>query len=201
MTLPVDPLLSFWFGSTRLDAVVPPAEAGRWFRPDPSFDAEVRERFGALLDSPDTIASQAVDPASALAAVLVLDQLPRNCFRGTARAFATDAPALGVTDRAMAAGWDDRLGMQQRMFLYLPFQHAEDLARQDRAVEIYTQLAASAPPELTSFAGMLPEFAKKHRDIVARFGRFPGRNPALGRPDSPEEAAWLAEGGDTFGQR
>lgn len=201
MTLPVEALLTFWFGSTRLDAVVPPAVADRWFRPDPAFDAELRERFGALLDAPDEVGPQAVDPASALAAVLVLDQLPRNSFRGTARAFATDARALAVTDRAMAAGWDTPLGMQQRLFLYLPFQHAEDRARQERAVDLYTALAAAAPPELAALAATLPPFARKHRDIVARFGRFPGRNPALGRPDSAEESAWLAEGGDTFGQR
>lgn len=194
----INRILEFWFGSAENDAPTPPGAMARWFGGGPEMDLEVVRRFGPLLDDPAPVSDWA-GPAGALAATLVLDQFPRNAFRGTARAFATDAAALRIASAAVSAGLDRALGPVQRTFLYLPWQHAEDLARQDEGVALYAALVAEAPDE--ALPRICLPFAEQHRAIVRRFGRFPGRNVALGRVDTPEEAAWLAEGGETFGQR
>lgn len=173
----MDDLLRFWFGSADLTATPAPDLQTRWFRVDPAFDEELRARFGALLDAP--VEDWATGPAGALAAVLVLDQLPRNLHRGHARAFASDARARAVADRAIAAGWDAALGVTQRVFLYLPFEHAEDPALQERSIALFRALG---DPFFLSFA-------EQHQATIARFGRFPARNKALGRVDTPDEAA------------
>jgi uncharacterized protein (DUF924 family) len=195
-------LLSFWFGSTDLHASPAPELQARWFAGGPAFDAEVTARFSERLDTPDAVEAQATDPAGVLAAIVTFDQLPRNIFRGSARAFAFDIRALALSRRFVASGADRTVGLTQRVFAYLPFMHAEDRATQDASIALYTQLAADAAgtPAAASFKNNLV-FAEKHRDIIARFGRFPGRNLALGREDTPEEAGWLAGGGESFGQR
>lgn len=190
-------LLAFWFGSADLHASPSPELRTRWFAGGPAFDAEITERFGARLQDPDAVEVHATDPAGVLAAILTFDQLPRNIFRGTARAFAFDPRALALARRAVASGADRAVGPTQRGFVYLPYMHAEDMGAQAEAMRLYTLLAAEGGSD---FEQMLT-FAGKHRDIVARFGRFPGRNLALGRADTPEEAAWLAAGGESFGQR
>jgi uncharacterized protein (DUF924 family) len=194
-------VLAFWFDTTDLGARVPPERARRWFTSDPAFDDAIRARFGALLDAPGTVEGWAADPAGTLAAVLVLDQFPRNLFRGTARAFATDPRALALARGAVAAGHDAAMGLQARCFLYLPFEHAEDAAAQAEAIGLFDAMLAGAAPDEQALARSFADFARQHEAIVARFGRFPGRNKALGRADTPEEAAWLASGGPTFGQR
>ncbi|MFN7143959.1 MAG: DUF924 family protein [Myxococcota bacterium] len=195
-------VLTFWLGTDDLRAEPPAAAQARWFAGGDALDAAIAARFGAVLDAPERAEAWAIDPAGTLAAVIVLDQLPRNAFRGTARAFATDARALRLATDGIARGFDAATGIHQRAFLYLPFQHAEDIAAQERSVALYEALVADAvgtPGE--SLARGYLAYAEAHRDIVARFGRFPGRNPALGRPDTAEEAAWLAGGGETYGQR
>lgn len=193
-------ILEFWFGTAELTGR-PTADAqARWFGGGPAFDAVLRERYGALLDAPAAVAAwaDAQQPAGTLAAILVFDQLPRNIFRGTARAFATDPLALQLARHAVATGQDIKLGLAQCVFLYLPFQHAEDVATQAESIALYTQLVARAnDPSAANYLN----FAKKHQEIILRFGRFPGRNDALGRPNTPEEDAWLNAGGETFGQR
>lgn len=164
----------------------------RWFTADPAFDASVRDTLlpahedavargaGALLlpDYEETA-------EGALALAILLDQVPRNVFRGTPRAFASDAAAFAVSDRALARGMDGAVEPLLRGFLYLPYMHAEDLAAQERSVALYEALGD---------ADQL-HYAVVHRDIIARFGRFPHRNPILGRETTEAEARFLAEGG------
>lgn len=195
-------VLLFWFGSADLHALPSPEVQARWFTGGPAFDAEVAARFGASLDTPDAVEAGATDEAGVLAAIVTFDQFPRNIFRGDARAFAYDARALALSRRMLAAGWDRTIGLTQRSFAYLPFMHHEHRATQEESMRLYTQLAADASgtPAAANFEKNLL-FAGKHRDIVARFGRFPGRNLALGRTETPDEDAWVAAGGESFGQR
>jgi uncharacterized protein (DUF924 family) len=162
------------------------AGPARWFAKDDAFDALFRNRFlawheaaagGRLTHWGDT-------PAGALALVILLDQFPRNAFRGTPRMYASDEAAREAAAAAIRAGHDRALPVEMRLFLYLTFAHSEALADQDRSVALF---GALGEPYLAR--------AVHHRDIVRRFGRFPHRNPILGRPMRPEERRWLEEGG------
>jgi uncharacterized protein (DUF924 family) len=169
-------VLSFW------------REAGpkRWFRKDEAFDAEFRSRFLRCHEAAAAgeLDAWAGDASGALALLILLDQFPRNAFRGMACMFRTDEKAREIARAAVAAGFDMQLESELRNFFYLPFMHSENLADQDRAVE------------LTRTLGDDPlRYAIVHRDIIARFGRFPHRNAALGRVTTPEEQRFLDEGG------
>lgn len=158
----------------------------RWFAKDPAFDAAFRERFH---DRHFAAARRECDawsatPEGSLALAILLDQYPRNAFRGTGHMYATDPLARMFARRAIEAGHDAAIEPALRLFLYLPFAHSEDLADQDLSVA----LAAALPPPN-------PEHAARHRGIIARFGRFPHRNPMLGRTTTPEEQAYLDGGG------
>ncbi|MCU0985823.1 MAG: DUF924 family protein [Acetobacteraceae bacterium] len=163
-------------------------EAGRerWFGKDEAFDALFRYRFMAL--HLEAAARQhdgwIAAPESALALVLLLDQFPRNAFRGTAHMFATDPLGLVFAEAAIARGHDRAVAEELRPFFYLPFMHAEDLGHQERCVALCQDL----PGETLKYAII-------HRDIIARFGRFPHRNPVFGRVTTAEEQAFLDEGG------
>ena len=189
-------VLAFWFG--------PPDDSAnrqtrpQWFRKDAAFDADIAQRFGALIERAlaggiDDWAALPLAPLPALARVIVLDQFTRNSFRGTARAYAGDAMALQTARALVASGLDRKLTGVQRQFVYLPFEHAEDLAHQRTAVQLFEQLGRDEP----DLAGLL-EWAQRHHDVVARFGRFPHRNALLGRLSSAEELAYLAEPGSGF---
>jgi uncharacterized protein (DUF924 family) len=191
-------LLDEWFGDARRSG----AAAPWWFSSDRARDARLATRFGPLVHAAATgeLARWSATARGRLALILLLDQLPRNCFRGSAAAFATDARALAETQRGLLRGDDRALGAWERMFFYMPMQHAEDAAVQEHAVDRYAALAADAPPETRdAFAGVL-EYARLHRDIVRRFGRFPHRNAILGRESTPGEREWLAAGAPDFGQ-
>lgn len=158
----------------------------RWFRPDAAFDAQLRERF---LPAHEAAAAGRLDAWNAsadgaLALVLLLDQFPRNAFRGTARMYATDVQARKVAEAAIAAGHDRAVDPQLRQFFTLPFMHSEELRDLERCVALNEAIG-----------GESLRFARHHRDIVARFGRFPHRNEVLGRPSTSEEESFLAEGG------
>jgi uncharacterized protein (DUF924 family) len=158
----------------------------RWFRRDDAFDALFRDRF---LAAHEAAARGDLQPwlataDGALALVLLLDQFPRNAFRGTPRMYATDAQARAAADAAIAAGHDQQVDAQLRPFLYLPFMHSEDLQDLDRCVTLNENVG-----------GENLRFARHHRDVVARFGRFPHRNAVLGRASSQDEERFLAEGG------
>ena len=162
------------------------AGAEKWFGKDAAFDADFRDRF---LAAHEAAASGALDSWAetadgALALMILLDQFPRNAFRGTARMFATDAKALVLADAAIGAGLDAEVEPALRAFLYLPFEHSEALADQDRALALFRPLGAD-----------LLHWAEVHHDIIVRFGRFPHRNAVLGRSSTAEELAFLESGG------
>jgi uncharacterized protein (DUF924 family) len=193
-------ILTFWFGPP--DDPDPAATQRRWFTKSDAFDAEVRERFGPAIEDGiagrhagwiDAASHGWADPAAGLALVLLTDQLPRNAFRGTARAFAGDAQALVAAQQLVTSGAHRQLATHQRAFIYLPFEHAEDLAHQRTAVQLLEQLGRDDAQQ----AHYAP-WAHKHLDVIARFGRFPHRNAALGRASTPEELAFLARPGSSF---
>ena len=186
-------VLQFWFGApgdphhnrTRPE----------WFRKDDRFDEEIRARFGALIDEALSKACEhwctSVD--GTLAYILTLDQFTRNVHRGTPKSFAGDGQALAAARALVASGADRNLPGVHRQFVYLPFEHAENLAAQDESMRLFTALAEGH----AELAG-LPAWAEKHRVIIARFGRFPHRNAILGRKSTPEEEAFLREPGSSF---
>lgn len=192
MTTPGD-VLDFWFGAPG----TPEHGTHRpeWFRKDAAFDALIAQRFGATLEAAlaGALDGWAADAPGTLALILVLDQFTRNSLRDTPRAFAGDAQALALARRLVAQGGDRALPTLQRAFAYLPFEHAEDLAAQHESVRLFTALAAVAPDEAESLG-----YAVRHRDIVARFGRFPHRNAILGRTSSADEIVFLQEPGSRF---
>jgi uncharacterized protein (DUF924 family) len=164
------------------------SEAGpeRWFARDDAFDTLFRDRFmTAHLAAAARAHDGWMDGAEgALALLLLLDQFPRNCFRGTGHMYATDPLARMFAERALAAGHDRATGEALRLFFYLPFTHAEDMTMQERSVALITPLGEDNA-----------RHARGHRDIIARFGRFPHRNPMLGRETTAEEQAFLDAGG------
>ena len=186
-------VLDFWF--------LPPDNRdygqarGEWFRKDDAFDAHIRARFGTLIDAAieGGLRAWEATPHGALARLIVLDQFTRNVYRGTPRAFAGDAQALALAVALTQAGQDQQLPPMLRAFAYLPFEHAEDLAMQARAVELF-QLLSQAQP---GFDGML-DYAQRHQEVIARYGRFPHRNAILGRPSTPEEVEFLRQPGSSF---
>jgi len=181
-------VLEFWFGR------MPHAARTEWFRKDPAFDALIRSRFGAAIDAALAGAHRdwCGEVRGALAHVVVLDQFTRNVFRDTRRAFAGDPEALATAISVIDAGLDRGLDRFERAFLYLPFEHAEDRAIQERSIELFTRLS-----DETGDASSL-EWAEKHAAIIRRFDRYPHRNAILGRTSTPEETAFLAEPGSRF---
>jgi uncharacterized protein (DUF924 family) len=165
-----------------------------WFEKDPAFDAAIRGRFLALYEdaAAERLSVWKENAVECLALVIVLDQFPRNMFRGTARAFATDALARDAATCAIDRGYDGGMFPVQRLFLYLPFEHGESLEDQWRALALMARLA---PWPQTADAY---PYAVRHWEIVRRFGRFPHRNTALGRPSTPEEIDFLKTAGSGF---
>lgn len=174
-------VVAFWFA---------PGMSERWFKPDPVLDAEISRRFCALVERARAgeFADWVYSARGALALCLLLDQFPRNIWRGTPRAFSCDVMAREVAGVALAAGLDRRLTDAQRTFLYLPFEHSEDLADQERCLALMARLPD--PEQL--------DYARRHHAIIARFGRFPHRNFVLGRGNTAEEDLFLQQPGSSF---
>jgi uncharacterized protein (DUF924 family) len=171
----VDDIQNFWFRDLGPQA---------WFAADAQLDEVCRARFlkiHATLAADFVLADAVSSPERVVASVILFDQFPRNMFRGTARAFATDPLARAVAGEAIERALDVGLDKDRRLFLYLPFEHSEDHADQERSVELFQKLGDDE----------WLKYAIDHRDIIARFGRFPHRNAALGRPSTPEEQAFL----------
>ncbi len=172
----VEAVLKFWFGPE-------PGENRKvWFEKNAEFDAEIHRRFGALYECARAggCDAMATDARGALALVIVLDQFPRNMFRDDPRAFATDAAALNWAKQALDRGDEALLIPVERIFLYLPFEHAEDLTEQEKSLKLFATL------DPVNF-----EYALRHRQIIERFGRFPHRNAVLGRPSTAAELDFL----------
>ena len=181
-------VLDFWFGAPgSVHYGKPRAE---WFKKSADFDALIRSRFLPLYEQATVgqLTPWRDSPLTLLALIIVLDQFPRNLFRDSARAFASDAAALDAAQRMVALRWDLRLQAVERGFVYLPFEHAEDIAAQRTALVLFRELGNAD----------LLQWAQKHHDVIARFGRFPHRNAALGRVSSPEELAFLQQPGSRF---
>ena len=190
--LPED-VLQFWFGELDPGGLPAPDVSRRWFRSDVAFDDEIRERFGEAVEAAVSgyMESWANRPRGRVALILLLDQFTRNIFRGRAEAFSGDERALSHARAAIEAGEHRELMLVERYFLYMPFEHVEDLELQQRSVALFEELLAEAPDAGGRlFSGGL-DWAKSHRDEIERFGRFPGRNEALGRTSTPDEVAWL----------
>jgi uncharacterized protein (DUF924 family) len=186
-------VLVFWFGAA--DDPERNLPRKQWFVKDPAFDAQIGAHFGGLIERglAGELESWAGHPAGALAQILVLDQFTRNVFRDEARAFAGDARALAAAQAMVRDGSDRTLPGVQRQFVYLPFEHAEDLGAQLESLRQFAQLERDEP-----IVGELLPWAQRHHDIVARFGRFPHRNAALGRTSTAEEVVFLAQPNSGF---
>jgi uncharacterized protein (DUF924 family) len=163
------------------------AGSGKWFETDDAFDAEIRARFLGTYEAAVSghLNSWEETAEGALALVLLLDQFPRNMFRGTPRAFASDPLARAVADRALAHGFDKCVPKAEQLFFYLPFEHSEDPADQERCVALCSN---SGDAEALKWAEL-------HANVIRRFGRFPHRNSILGRASTPDEETFLASGG------
>ncbi|MEM9004371.1 MAG: DUF924 family protein [Cyanobacteria bacterium P01_F01_bin.86] len=188
-------ILAFWFD----DPTAPESEYGQerrlWFHKDPAFDQQVRERFLAIYEQ----ARQGIydgwqqTSQGALALIILFDQFPRNMFRGTPKSFEADSQALAIAQRVIAQGGDRALIPVERMFLYLPFEHSENMDHQNQAVALFEALIQETPALHSTL-----DYAHRHRDVIARFGRFPHRNDSLGRTSTPAEEVFLAQPGSRF---
>lgn len=186
------PILDFWF--LRNDETAHGDDRPEWFRKDPAFDASIGERFLPEIERAigGAFLYWDVETKGALARIVMLDQFTRNVFRDTSRAFAGDPLALQCAHALVDAGRDRTLNRPERSFVYLPFEHAEDLAMQQKSVALCEQLGRDhGRPETAAWA-------IKHRDIIAHFGRFPHRNLALGRESTAEEIRFLNTPGSSF---
>ena len=185
-------LLDFWFGAPGTPDHDRPREV--WFAVTSAFDEALREHF---LADQERAAAGAYDGWTeerglCLALVLLLDQLPRNLYRGSPQAYLSDGKARAVAREALSRGFDRTLPPVRRLFLYLPFEHSEDPRVQDRSLELFGDLAATCAPHEKDEADEQLVYAERHADIIARFGRFPHRNDCLGRRCTEEELAFLA---------
>jgi uncharacterized protein (DUF924 family) len=168
-------VLKFWFG----------LKPEQWWKTDRALDHRIKQNFGKLWFEKRQLPADTflTDPLTAVAAVVLFDQFPRNMFRGDAEAYATDPLALAISKRAVERKLDDELAPEERKFLYMPFQHSENLENQNRAVLLFTELGDDHQLG----------YARHHREIIEKFGRFPHRNAVLGRPSRPDEIAAGAE--------
>lgn len=190
MTTPRD-VLEFWFA---------PAARPLWFEKDKDFDGQIRSRFGAAVHAAQMgeLDGWQHSPETTLGLLLLLDQFSRNIHRGSAKAYLGDERARQIADRAIARGFDQQLEFQRRQFFYFPFEHSENLADLQKAVRLFTAAVDSAAPaDRDAAAGQL-DYAHRHRIIIERFGRYPHRNEALGRPSTEAEIDFLRGPGSGF---
>jgi uncharacterized protein (DUF924 family) len=193
-------VLTFWIGPLDADGLASEGHAQRWWTKDPGFDAEIRRRFEAtwraIMDGRHD--AWLAEARGRLAYVVVLDQFSRNMFRADPAAFAGDARALAAAREGLSRGHDRELRGQERIFLYMPFMHSEALADQELCVELFRTFRAEAPPGLATQLDEQVDYAIRHRDVIARFGRFPHRNQVLSRASTPEELEFLKQPGSSF---
>jgi uncharacterized protein (DUF924 family) len=199
-------LLLFWFGPRPYTAPQVQQHTRLWFgepsAPEltPQTDELIRERYGELTLAAEQgrLTAWESSPRRRLALILLFDQFSRNIYRGSARAYAQDLDALSLTVSGMQIGADATLDPVERLFFYMPLMHAESLDVQEESVAAFRRLREEAPADLHRIFQASLDSAVEHRDIIARFGRFPHRNRVLGRESTPEEIEWLATGGSDF---
>jgi len=196
----IESILSYWFGEHPDDATVIREKSDLWWKKNPGVDEEIRRRFETLLESElkGELASWAKSPRGRLARMLLLDQFPRNMYRGSARAFACDERARQLARETLDQSVDRKLRPVERVFLYLPFEHSENAPDQVTGVRLFATLLEEIPETLKPPFRNFLEFAQKHKAIIDRFGRFPHRNALLGRDSTPEELEFLKGPGSSF---
>ena len=198
----IEKILSFWFKEQALTAPQIDRRMDKWFGEDPVFDHEIAKEFGSDIE----LASQgqldywAADPRGRLALILLIDQFRRNIHRNTEKAFSLDKLALKLCVEGAMQKEDMSLSPIQRVFFYMPLQHAESKKVQEKSVALYNKLAASVSPTYRETFETVAQFAELHKDIIDQFGRFPHRNKLLGRANTPEEDEYLAGDAPEFGQ-
>lgn len=184
-------VLEFWFD---------PVAQAHWFERDDAFDARIRERFGATVEAAarGELDDWASTPDGWLALLIVLDQFTRNIYRDDARAWSADTRAQAVAVTGIARGDDQRLPSQHRLFAYMPLEHAEDMTLQQHCVQLFERLLAQLPEDQRGHFQHFLDYARRHHDVIDRFGRFPHRNEVLGRASTDAEQAYLASPGSGF---
>ncbi|HEY9640093.1 MAG TPA: DUF924 family protein [Coleofasciculaceae cyanobacterium] len=188
-------VLDFWLGVPQAEDTTYPKRRKLWFSKNPQVDQEIRDRFLSLYEQAATgkLAHWQQSPQGCLALLILLDQFSRHLFRGEARSFATDRQAVNIAKGAIAQGFDQQLQPVQRIFIYLPLEHSENLLDQQRSVELFRQLSEAAPELQDTY-----DFALRHQAVIQRFGRFPHRNSILGRTSTPAELEFLQQPGSSF---
>jgi len=197
-----DAVLEYWFGDTVKNLARVPDRMDFWFGASPATDAEILTRWGELVEaaSEGRLDAWTPSPRGRLAVLLLLDQFRRSIYRGTPEAFRRDGRARYLMRDGVSRMMDLKLSPIERVFFYMPLQHSESLDDQELGVDRFLQVEREVASEYqVTFAGFR-KYAQLHRDIVARFGRFPHRNAILGRRDTPDERVWLAGAAETFGQ-
>ena len=197
MSSRVTEILDFWFGPLNARGMAAPDRDQLWFQKSPALDKEIKQHFGAAVQAAldGQLDSWAEDDKGLVALILLLDQFTRNIHRDTPDMFSGDAKALALSKSAVEAGRDTALPPIHRLFLYLPFEHAEDLEAQNTSVALVQRLLADSAPEDHDRVATYLRYAEAHRAAIKRFDRFPHRNPLLGRQTTPAEQAHLSEHG------
>lgn len=200
MTAPWQPLLEWWFGTLESPNEIAAGQGALWFGKRDSQDLDAQTRFGNWVEQAlaGGLTEWAQSPEGWLALVLLLDQLPRMIFRDTPKAFSGDLRAQALVAQGIATDFDRQLQPIQRVFIYLVFEHCENLAVQDEAVARYSDLVAQQPERDRALFSDYLDFAERHQQVIARFGRFPHRNAVLGRTSTAEELAFLSQPGSRF---
>ena len=198
----IDTILSFWFKEQELSAPQIDHRMDIWFSEDPVFDHEIEKEFTDDVDaaSAGKLNHWAAESRGRLALIILIDQFRRNIHRGTAEAFSKDKLALKLCVEGAVEKKDKGLSLIQRVFFYMPLQHAESRKVQGKSVELYDRLAEAASPTYRETFLTIAQFAELHKDIIDQFGRFPHRNRLMNREDTPEEAEYLAGDSPDFGQ-
>ena len=196
----IESILDFWFGTHPDDAVVAKEQAKLWWSKNGETDDEMRRRFEDAVQSATTgeLNEWLATARGRLALIILTDQFPRNIYRDTARAFSCDSKALAWCLDGLDGRFDRELRPIEKVFFYLPLEHAESREHQAKSVECFSELAASVPMEQRSTFEEYLDVAMRHRDIIDRFGRFPHRNNILRRESTPEELAFLTQSGSFF---
>ena len=193
-------VIEFWFGTHSDDGETARLRSQVWFGGHADTDRAIRDRFGALRESAvaGELSAWENDARGLLALIILVDQFSRNIFRKDPRAFEHDALARSWTLSGIGSGDDRKLRPIERVFFYLPLEHSEQLEDQERAVQLYESLVSEVPADQHDTFEEFAEYARRHRKIVARFGRFPHRNGVLGRESTADELAFLKEPGSSF---
>lgn len=197
-----DDVHSYWFAGTENDARASAERMSFWFQGSDATDAEVRAKFAAHIQpaADGDYSHWGRNARECLSLIILLDQFPRNVYRGKAMAFDFDALALGLTIVGVKMGYLDELSPIEQVFFLMPYQHVEDIERQRDGIKLYEAVTEAAPPEWQQLTAGCCDFARQHLEIIEEFGRFPHRNTVLGRTSTPAEQAYIDGGGASFGQ-